>query len=123
MSKWSLRNVAVAAAVVSSLFASTAVWAHAKPVSQEPADKAVVAAPHEVKISYTETLEPSLSSLNVVDAEGKQVNTAKSAVDGKNAKLMSVGLPALKAGVYQVKWVAVATDGHRTQGQYSFTVK
>ncbi|WP_180988206.1 copper resistance protein CopC, partial [Burkholderia humptydooensis] len=24
---------------------------------------------------------------------------------------------------YTVKWVAVATDGHRTQGRYTFTVK
>ncbi|QCP51984.1 copper resistance protein CopC [Trinickia violacea] len=26
-------------------------------------------------------------------------------------------------GVYTISWVAVAADGHRTQGHYSFTVK
>jgi methionine-rich copper-binding protein CopC len=36
---------------------------------------------------------------------------------------MSVTLNPLTPGDYAVAWVAVAEDGHRTQGHYTFTVK
>ena len=119
---FSPRSMMLVTALLTYLMA-TSVWAHARPVTRTPTDHALVSAPHEVRIDFSETLEPALSSILVIDAQGKTANNAKSAVDSKNAKLMSVALPPLPAGVYQVKWVAVATDGHRTQGQYTFTVK
>ncbi|TKC82991.1 copper resistance protein CopC [Trinickia terrae] len=67
--------------------------------------------------------EPAFSSIAVTDASGKSVVSGKSAVDASNAKHMSVALAALTPGVYTVAWVAVAADGHRTQGHYTFTVK
>ena len=98
-------------------------FAHAHPAQQTPAPDATVEAPHEVAIDFTEGLEPAFSTLNVVDAAGKQVNSAKSAVDANNKKHMSVALGDLKTGTYQVEWTAVADDGHRTQGHYLFNVK
>jgi methionine-rich copper-binding protein CopC len=97
--------------------------AHAMPKQQSPAPDSTVEAPHEAAIDFSEALEPSFSSLTVVDAAGKQVNSAKSVVDSSNKKHMSVALGDLKAGTYQVEWTAVADDGHRTQGHYLFNVK
>ncbi|TBR77830.1 MAG: copper resistance protein CopC [Burkholderiaceae bacterium] len=99
------------------------VWAHAQPETQTPIAGAVVSAPQEVRISFDEALEPAFSRLIVSDARGRQVTTAKAEVDAVKHKTMRVALPALPAGEYQVKWVAVADDGHRTQGSYKFTVK
>ncbi|CAN7294364.1 copper homeostasis periplasmic binding protein CopC [Caballeronia sp. LjRoot31] len=98
-------------------------FAHAHPTQQTPAPDATVDAPHQVAIDFTEGLEPAFSTLSVVDAAGKQVNNAKSAVDVNNKKHMSVALGDLKTGAYQVEWTAVADDGHRTQGHYLFNVK
>ncbi|MDB5789022.1 copper homeostasis periplasmic binding protein CopC [Caballeronia mineralivorans] len=97
--------------------------AHALPKQQSPAPDSAVEAPHEVAIDFSEGLEPAFSTLVVVDAAGKQVNSAKSAVDATNKKHMSVALGDLKTGTYQVEWTAVADDGHRTQGHYPFNVK
>jgi methionine-rich copper-binding protein CopC len=99
------------------------VWAHARPETQAPAAGAVVSAPQEVRITFDEALEPAFSRLIVSDARGRQVTTAKAEIDAITHKTMRVALPALPAGEYQVKWVAVADDGHRTQGSYKFTVK
>jgi hypothetical protein len=112
-------------AVVSALCLASIgqAWAHAHPESQSPVAGAVVSAPQEVRITYDDALEPAFSSLSVSDASGKQVNSAKSEVDASTHKTMRVALPVLPAGEYQVKWVAVADDGHRTQGSYKFTVK
>ncbi|KAF3999909.1 copper resistance CopC family protein [Glaciimonas immobilis] len=98
-------------------------YAHAHPESQSPLAGAAISAPQEVRITYDDALEPTFSSLIVSDAHGKQVNSAKAVIDATTHKTMRVPLPVLPTGIYLVKWVAVAADGHRTQGGYTFTVK
>ncbi|SPB18630.1 copper resistance protein CopC [Caballeronia novacaledonica] len=97
--------------------------AHALPKVQQPGPGATVSAPHEVSIDFSEALEPTFSKLIVTNAQGTQINTAKSTVDASDKKHMSAALPDLAPGVYKVQWTAVAADGHRTQGHYNFTVK
>jgi methionine-rich copper-binding protein CopC len=97
--------------------------AHAMPKIQSPAPGATVSAPHEVVINFGEALEPSFSTLAVSDAQGKDATRGKSSVDADNTKRMHVTLADLAPGTYIVKWTAVADDGHRTQGHYTFTVK
>lgn len=98
-------------------------WGHAHPVQQTPAPDTTISAPAAVTIVYTEPIEAALSRLNVLDAQGKQVNTAKAHVTDSNHKSLEVALPKLSPGQYKVQWVAVADDGHRTHGGYTFTVK
>ncbi|MDR3428315.1 MULTISPECIES: copper homeostasis periplasmic binding protein CopC [Silvimonas] len=104
------------------LFTAQLASAHAHPHEQSPAPNATVAAPQEVRIAYTEELEQSLSSLKVLDGSGK-VLADKATLDAADHKVIHLPLPALSAGVYTVEWVAVAEDGHRTNGKYTFTVK
>ncbi|WP_186077345.1 copper resistance CopC family protein [Burkholderia gladioli] len=99
-------------------------FAHAHPKQRSPeAGATVPAATASVSIDFDEGLEPTFSSLKVSDAAGASVTRDKSSVSGSDKKHMSVDLAALKPGVYTVNWVAVATDGHRTQGSYSFTAQ
>ncbi|CAM5209606.1 Protein YobA [Castellaniella defragrans] len=98
-------------------------WAHAHPVQQTPAPDSSVSAPAAVNILYTEPIEAALSHLNVLDAQGKQVNTAKAHVTDRGHKSLEVALPKLSPGQYKVQWAVVADDGHRTHGSYTFTVK
>ncbi|KWF01445.1 copper homeostasis periplasmic binding protein CopC [Burkholderia pseudomultivorans] len=113
-----------AAAVVLAATVSSAAFAHAHVASSDPAaNAALAAAPAAVTIDFTETLEPAFSSIVVVDGDGKTVSDGRARIDAANRKRMTVPLAALGAGAYTVKWVAVATDGHRTQGAYGFSVK
>lgn len=99
-------------------------YAHAYPTHQAPsAGSTVPASQKDVAIDFDDELEPAFSSISVTDAQGKSVVRDKAVVDRSNAKHMSVALNPLSPGVYAVSWVAVAADGHRTQGHYSFTVK
>ena len=101
-----------------------AAHAHAFPKVQQPAAGATVTpAPHAVSIEFDEALEPAFSSIAVTDSGGKSVVDGKSAVDTGNRKLMKVALANVVPGTYTVTWVAIANDGHRTQGHYTFTVK
>ena len=106
-----------------ALVFSAAAWAHVFPSKQEPGAGVSVAPPSQVKITFDGPLEPAFSTLTVTDAAGKQVNDGKSSVDPQQPTVMTVGVPALTAGRYTVHWVAVASDGHRTHGDYSFNVK
>jgi methionine-rich copper-binding protein CopC len=112
-----LMSGAVALAVSSSAFA------HAHLISSTPAANADAVAPTEVTIHFTEPLEPAFSKITLADTSGKSAVAAASTVDGQDARVMRVALPQLDAGRYAVHWVAVATDGHRTQGDFAFNVK
>ncbi|WP_396328922.1 copper homeostasis periplasmic binding protein CopC [Burkholderia anthina] len=113
-----------AAAVVLAATVSSAAFAHAHVAHSDPAaNAALAAAPAAVTIDFTEPLEPAFSSIVVVDGDGKTVSNGRANIDAATAKRMTVPLTALGTGAYTVKWVAVATDGHRTQGAYGFSVK
>jgi copper resistance protein C len=117
------RGGVAALAFVLFLFTQLA-HAHAFPKHQTPDAGATVASPpHEVSIEFDDGLEPAFSSIAVSDAQGKSVTQGKSEVDANDKKHMKVALQALSPGKYTVAWVAVADDGHRTQGHYSFSVK
>jgi copper resistance protein C len=76
-----------------------------------------------VTIDFDDGLESEFSAITVTDAQRRSVTSGKAMVDSSNTKRMWVALSALAPGVYTVTWVAVAADGHRTEGEYTFTVK
>ncbi|HWZ52125.1 MAG TPA: copper resistance protein CopC [Granulicella sp.] len=108
---------------VAMLTATGSAFAHAHPKVIEPAVDSVGPAPAQVSIRFTEGLEPKLSSIQVSSENGAAVAKAASVVDAADATHMTLALPALKPGIYSVHWVAIASDGHRTEGSYKFTVK
>jgi len=99
------------------------VFAHSHPVSMDPAANATTASPEKVTMHFSGDLEPKFSSITVSNATGHVVNKEGSVVSTGDAKLMTVALPKLPAGVYTVDWTAVSVDSHRMQGSYNFTVK
>lgn len=116
-------SIRALSAVAALAFAQWA-CAHAHPKDESPRAGATVAADQkQVSIEFDDALEGAFSSLQVTDSAGQAVTSGKSSVDASDKKHMSVALEALKPGVYTVQWVAVAVDGHRTQGRYAFTVK
>ncbi|MFK0377340.1 copper resistance protein CopC [Pandoraea sp. NPDC090278] len=115
------RGLTVAVAIgLASL--SQGVWAHAHIASSEPAAQTTVEAPKAVRVTFDSALEGALSKLTVVDAKGNAVTQAKPELDAAR-KTLTLAVPTLAAGEYQANWVAVASDGHRTQGSFKFTVK
>jgi methionine-rich copper-binding protein CopC len=99
-------------------------WGHAFPDHSSPKVGATLtSAPAGVYIWFDGDLEPAFSSIMVHDASGKMVNQLNSRVNPSDTKLLEVGLPPLPAGSYHVIWNVVSRDGHRTSGDFSFTIK
>jgi methionine-rich copper-binding protein CopC len=105
------------------LLAASAAFAHSHPKVMDPAPNSTVADPHRISIEFSEALEPKFSSLRLTNSAGANAAQAASQVDAADARHMTLDLPHLAPGVYVVHWVTVATDGHRLQGEYQFTVK
>jgi hypothetical protein len=124
--KTSFLNASTARGLVAALTLAIAQLAHAHafPKHEVPAAGATVSSSQNaVAIDFDDGLESKFSAITVTDARGRSVTSGKSVVDPSNAKHMWVALNALTPGVYTVTWVAVAADGHRTEGTYTFTVK
>lgn len=105
------------------LIAVPAAFAHSHPVTMTPAKDSTVSAPTEVSVNFSEDLEGKLSSLELQDSMGMVISKTPSVLDPKDAKHLTLALPTLAPGVYTVHWISVATDGHRLEGKYNFTVK
>jgi hypothetical protein len=112
-----------ATALCAAATLATAAFAHALPTSREPAQNAEVSAPTQVTIHFSEPLEPAFSKITLTDANGKAAASTASEVDANDKKTMHLAVDALAPGRYTVHWNAVASDGHRTHGDYAFTVK
>jgi copper resistance protein C len=99
-------------------------WAHAFLDHAEPkVGSAISHPPAEIKIWFTQNLEPAFSKLEVQDAQGKEVDKKDAHLDDKDKSLFLVSLPELPPGTYTVIWHAVSVDTHKTQGHFQFTIK
>ena len=99
-------------------------FAHANLARASPAPNSVLdKAPSRVAIWFTEPIEPSLSEIQVLDAQGSRVDDGDSLVDTNDPLAMSVGLGPIAEGTYTVAWKNVSTvDGHRVRGSFVFSV-
>jgi methionine-rich copper-binding protein CopC len=79
--------------------------------------------PNEIKIRFTEKIEPTFSNIQVFAASGKEVDKRDAHLDRSDPALLRVSLPRLEAGTYKVVWRAVSLDTHVTQGSFSFHVR
>jgi methionine-rich copper-binding protein CopC len=95
--------------------------AHAFLEGAEPAvGSTVQASPNEVRVLFTEKIEPALSNVQVFDASGKEVDKRDVHLDPSNRALLDVSLRPLEPGRYRVVWRVVSVDGHPTKGSFNF---
>ena len=78
--------------------------------------------PSEVRIRFTENIEPAVSSIQVFDASGKEVDKHDLHLDRSDHALLHISLPQLRAGTYKVVWRVVSIDTHVTNGNFTFRV-
>ena len=108
-------------ALTAGLAAATQASAHAAFVSASPAANATVSAPKEVSVTLSEELSSKFSGFDLMKADGAKV-PVKTTV-AKDKKTLVAAVPALAPGAYMVMWHAVAADdGHKSKGDFNFTV-
>jgi hypothetical protein len=97
--------------------------AHAFLDHTQPAVGATVAAaPSEIRLWFTEPLEPAFSSVQVVGPSGERVDQGHPQVDSGDPTRLSVEVKSSEPGRYRVIWRVLSIDSHTTNGDFSFTV-
>jgi len=82
----------------------------------------VKTAPAQVRVWFTERLEPAFSTLEVVNERGERVDKGPAQVDGTSPTMLLVTLKPIKPGTYRVKWRVLSVDTHVTEGDFTFRV-
>ena len=117
-----LRMICIIAVVL--LFGGTTkAAAHAVVQRAEPtAESTVQTSPTQVRLWFSERLEPGLSSVRVVNERGEQVDTGDAKVEPAEPNQLHVSLSSLSPGTYKVLWRVMSVDGHATRGSFTFRV-
>ena len=109
------------AAAATGLMLTAPVFGHARlRSSSPPADVSLAAAPKTLVLTYSESVRLAVLTLST---DGKNIPLTIDR-DAPAALQITVALPALAAGKYQVRWSALsAADGHATHGTFSFSIQ
>lgn len=115
-----MKRLFLAACAAHALLWASPAAAHAFLDHASPAvGSSVRDSPSEVKLWFTQELEPAFSTLTVQDASGKRLDKGDAKVV---ADTMQISLPPLQPGRYKVTWRALSVDTHVTEGDFTFVV-
>jgi len=115
-----MRKIAnfIATASLASVLATGAL-AHAMlERASPPVGGSVSGSPGEVRLWFSEAIEPRFSGAEVTGPAGRVGGRAS--VSGKQ---LVIGLPRLAPGSYRVNWHVISVDTHKTEGSFTFEVK
>ena len=111
-------------ALTACVLTATAAAGHAVLQRAEPrVESTQKRSPDEVKLYFTERLEPAYSAVRVLDDRGVQIDRRDSRVDRANPALLRATLPPLPAGTYTVRWRVLSIDAVVTEGTFMFRVE
>ncbi|MFN8532580.1 MAG: FixH family protein [Dehalococcoidia bacterium] len=118
------RLIALVAAVSVLLVFASGARAHAYLERSDPTEGSYRAtAPSEVRLWFTEGLEPGFTRGRVVDKDNAVVSSGPSTVSSVDPKLLVIPLGSLPNGVYTVVWENVSVeDGHPARGAFAFAI-
>jgi len=95
--------------------------AHAYLDHASPLVGSTVKTASEVRLFFTQALEPKFTTAQLRSSAGAVVATG--GVDTANPKQIVIRVNALPAGSYKVFWKVLSVDAHRTEGSFGFQVK
>ena len=118
-----MKRVVVGFLLLASLGFGPATSAHAFLDHASPrVGSTVRASPPELKLWFTQELEPAFSTVRVEDGAGQRIDKNDASVDADDPTLLQVPLPKLAAGRYRVTWRVLSVDTHVTEGDFTFDV-
>lgn len=115
----------IAAAATALVLAATpaAALAHAHLVSASPAvDGHVDAAPRELRLTFSETVELAISRVQLLGPDGQAVALATPAAADSGRTMIAAISTVLAPGTYTVVWQVAGRDGHPVRGKFAFVV-
>jgi copper transport protein len=119
-----VRRLALAGVVAGAALALPAsAWAHAALLQTIPeASRTTNVAPTEVRLRYSEPVEPRFAIVSVTDAAGQQVTAGDPSAAPGSPQTLATPLKRVPEGWYLVFWRVISADGHPVRGAFTFAV-
>jgi copper transport protein len=119
-----VRRIAATGAVLAAALALPAgAWAHAALVRTVPeASRTLNAAPTEVRMTFSEPVEPRFAIVSVTDAAGHQQTDGNPRRDPADPDTLVIPVEHVPQGWYLVYWRVISADGHPVRGAFTFAV-
>jgi copper resistance protein C len=108
--------IALAGLVAASEASAHAFLERASP----PVGSVVSRAPAEVRLWFSERIEPRFSRARLITSDGAAIAAPSAVVNGNQLVLR---VPRLRPGTYRVMWSVVSVDTHKTGGAFPFEVR
>jgi copper transport protein len=106
-----------------ALAVPAAAWAHAALLRTTPvASRTVNTAPPEVRLTYSEPIEPRFAIVSVTDAAGRQLASGQPRRAPGAPQTLITPLRHAPEGWYLVFWRVISADGHPVRGAFTFAV-
>ncbi len=116
-------TIVLAAAIAGTLALPASAWAHAALLHTSPSASGIVnVPPAQVRLTYSEAVEPRFAIVSVTDAAGRQQTAGRPRRSPANPDELDVPLRRLAQGWYLVFWRVVSVDGHPVRGAFTFAV-
>jgi copper transport protein len=117
-------GIVLAAAVAVQLLGGWPAWAHSSLESSDPPDGSrVETAPEAITLTFSEPPDLKLSTVQVLDQTGADVQTNAPKTQGEPRSIAVRLSEELPDGTYTVTWRVVSqVDGHTTAGTFAFGV-
>jgi copper transport protein len=98
-------------------------WAHAALLRTSPQGSVTVnRSPADVRLTYSEAVEPRFAIVSVTDATGRQEASGAPFHPPGAPTTLAVRVRHLDQGWYLVYWRVISADGHPVRGAYTFAV-
>lgn len=109
--------------LAAALAAPAAAWGHAALLKTSPAASAEVdASPPQVRLAYSEAVEPRFAIVSVTNAAADQEVDGAVRRSPTNPNQLVVPLKHVPEGWYLVFWRVISVDGHPVRGAFTFKV-
>ncbi len=119
MKRWA----ALAAVVAAALLAPSSAYAHAVLVRAVPsASRVVDRAPGQVRLTFSEPVEPRFAAISVTDAAGHRRTASNPRRPSGDPDTIVVALRSQPQGWYLVYWRVISVDGHPVRGAFTYAV-
>ena len=108
-----------------SLGLATSAHGHANLVNATPAANSMaMRPPTELRLKFSEGIEVKFTKVKVIGPDKGTIEAGALKLDPNDNTVVIVPLMSpLPNGTYTVDWQALSLDGHKTKGEFGFTVK
>ena len=119
-----MRRFATFLLIVLTFTFAQPVFAHANLLRSTPAaNTSLSTPPTEIRLWFTEAIDPDYSRLSLLDQNGERITLDNAQVDADDSHQLVSTVSDLPDGIYTASWRVVSTtDGHSTEGSFTFGI-